>query len=149
MIRKHALAAIVFIATAAWTPAGTGVSFDIDGTIAGTLNGEPIAGAYFGVISFAADFSADLLLLGVPPVEGTWKHTGEFTWSANFAAGIEQAFETLSGEPAKVDVYKFTKIVQSNGYIGGAIRSKFKWVAPKFGKSKFNWRGFIGGTQVP
>ncbi len=146
---KRTLTAAVLLGAAAWTPAGVQVQYDLEGTIFGTLNGEPIEGVYIGGILLGADFSAQLNLIALPAIAGTWKETGEFTESANFTDGIETAFETVSGQPAKVDYYKFTKMVRTNGFLGASVKAKFKWVAPKLGKGKFKWKGFVGGVEPP
>ncbi len=131
-------------------PAGTVPVYTIEGTVHGTENGDSSVSPFFCELTVDPNHTAQLHMISLAPAAGTWKTTGEFTESFDFTDGIETAFETASGKPAKVNFFKLTKVVELEGFVGGQVKADFRWVPTKsVEKVKIKFKGSFGGDAGP
>lgn len=147
--RTAFLAATFVLLASDRTPAGPAPIYSLTGAITGKVDGDPFASSYFAELRFLAGQSAELTLISFPTAAGTWKSTGQFTESANFTKGIETAIETFSGKPAKVNFYKFPRLVRVDNVFAGMVKAKFKTTSLNDIVVKQKWSGFICGQELP
>lgn len=143
-----ALAAIFVPQLASGGSALVGKTYDISG--AGTFmeGNVSIDLDLDGTITLNDDNTFTAVLQG-SAISGTWKLV-DGTITANVKQDAKQILEASLPPSAKVtvDYYRFVRIVEANGKIGGKYEAKYT-VKLQGTKTKYKWESYFGGALAP